>query len=60
MPGAKFVSMKEKLKAQMLERRLEVSPKKYFDLKFDKFFVGEEEEGGGDEDERERAVRRSP
>ena len=24
LPGAKFVSMKEKLKAQMLERRLEV------------------------------------
>ena len=30
LPGAKFVSMKEKLKAQMLERRLEVVPKRFF------------------------------
>merc|ERR1719209_1774647 len=33
LPGAKFVSMKEKLKAQMLERRLEVRKKRVVEMK---------------------------
>ena len=33
MPGAEFVSMKEKLKAQMLERRLEVRKKRAVEMK---------------------------